>query len=269
MSLSTKIGILLFWILVVVFYALTILAVSISAPVGLIGVFVTFIFVILHGSRLYGLRNTVIFILITFVISWSLESLSIATGFPFGYYFYTGLGKIGEVPWIIMPAYLGTGYLSWVIAHTLLDNYNQEVKGKNVILIPMIASFVMVMWDLCTDPILSTIKGEWVWPTGGYYFGVPMSNFFGWFFTVFSIYLVFALFLSRFRVDQDVTWSKSKSFWLVVPLMYFGLAIQFILSPFFTTTNPTIYWSIFLISIYTMVFVSIISLLHINQKFNK
>ena len=268
MALSTKIGLLSLWVLVLAYFIVSILAVSISAPVGFIGVFVTFLFVVLHGSRFYGWKNIFVFIAITFAISWILESLSIATGIPFGFYYYTGIGKIGEVPWIIMPAYLGTGYLSWIISHIFLSNYGQKVKGKEILLIPLIASFIMVMWDLCMDPILSTIKGEWVWINVGYYFGVPLTNFIGWFVTVFLIYIVFALYISKFHKTQNKEWTNSKSFWLVVPLMYLGVAIQFLLYPFFVTTNQVIYWSIFLISIYTMGFVTFLSVIQVLKKSN-
>ncbi|MGY5876895.1 MAG: carotenoid biosynthesis protein [Candidatus Thorarchaeota archaeon] len=267
MSLSDKMTIFLFWILVVSFFVISLLASAFSAPVGLIGVAITVAFVLFHGSRLYGWKNIIIFFTITIVISWCLESLSILTGIPFGNYYYTGIGKIGEVPWIIMPAYFGTGYLSWLIGHTLLNNYKSEVQGKNIFLLPFIASFVMVMWDLSMDPILSTIQGEWVWVDPGFYFGVPLTNFVGWFITVYLIYQVFALYLSRYGTPSTINWTKIRSFWLVIPLMYLGVSMQFLLAPFFKTTFPMIYWSIFLIAIYTMVFVSIISLLRIVEKF--
>jgi uncharacterized membrane protein len=42
----------------------------------------------------------------------------------------------------------------------------------------------MVSWDLTIDPMMSTINGNWVWHDGGSYFGVPVSNFLGWYLTV-------------------------------------------------------------------------------------
>lgn len=55
----------------------------------------------------------------------------------------------------------------------------------------------MVAWDLAMDPVWSTIMRGWIWLHGGPYFGVPVSNFLGWFLTVYVIYQLFALYLHR------------------------------------------------------------------------
>ncbi len=255
------------WLLIAGLYITTIIAKIISAPVGFLGVIITVVFVVFHGSRFYGVKNMIFFILVTFGISWCLESLSIATGFPFGNYHYTGGGMIGEVPWIIMPAYLGTGYLSWTMAHILSSRYTPKIDGKQMVLLPCLGAFVMVMWDLVMDPILSTIQGEWVWEDGGFYFGVPLTNYFGWFLTVFLIYLTFAFFISRQTGKQYSIQVDSKLFWLSIPLMYFGISLQFLLAPFFAVILPSIYWSMFLITIFTMLFVSLIAILRVSEEF--
>jgi uncharacterized membrane protein len=267
MPKSNRYESILFILIIAALYLITIAAKVISAPVGFLGVIVTVVFVLGHGAKFYGIRNIVFFIVVTFGISWCLESLSIAIGFPFGNYHYTGPGKIGEVPWIIMPAYLGTGYLSWIIAHILSGKFTPKIEGKQAVLIPLIGAFVMVMWDLVMDPILSTAQGEWVWEDGGLYFGVPLMNFFGWFLTVFLIYLVFVLFLSRQNEKRDSSRADSKLFWLAAPLMYLGIGLQFLLAPFFAVTNPEIYWSMFLMTIFTMIFVGMIALVRVNEEF--
>ncbi|HEX7515483.1 MAG TPA: carotenoid biosynthesis protein [archaeon] len=50
------------------------------------------------------------------------------------------------------------------------------------------AAFLMVMWDLGIDPTASTFLSEWVWQIPGACFGVPISNFFGWFLFVFIFF---------------------------------------------------------------------------------
>ncbi|TFG29502.1 carotenoid biosynthesis protein [Candidatus Thorarchaeota archaeon] len=250
----------LFLILVVAMYVTMIVAKVLAAPVGFYGVLTVTAFVIIHGIRFYGWKTMLIFVVITFLLSWSFESLSIATGFPFGNYYYTGLGKIGEVPWVIMPGYLSMGYLSWLIAHILTGHFETKIDGSNMLVIPFIASFVMVMWDVVMDPIMSTIQGEWVFPGGGFYFGVPLTNYFGWFLTIFLIYLVFALFLSKQKKMDKSPNIGNRLFWIVIPIMYLGMALQYLLAPFFATANPDIYWSLFLVAIYTMVFVSLITI---------
>jgi uncharacterized membrane protein len=55
----------------------------------------------------------------------------------------------------------------------------------------------MVSWDLSQDPVWSTILRAWVWLRVGAYFGVPLTNFFDWFLTIYVIYQSFAVFLRR------------------------------------------------------------------------
>jgi hypothetical protein len=61
----------------------------------------------------------------------------------------------------------------------------------------MIASCMMVAWDLSMDPIWANIDHAWVWKQGGTYFGVPISNFLGWSLTTYVFYQAFALYLRR------------------------------------------------------------------------
>ena len=190
-------------------------------------------FAIVHGIRRYGWRHFVVFFIVAFVISWSYETLSILTGFPFGHYVYTdNLGpKLWLVPLLIMPAYFSMGYIAWTLAHVLLDRYDDRLAGAEVVLVPALASFVMVMWDLCIDPASSTISGSWIWSDGGGYFGVPLVNFLGWYLCVFTIYLMFALYLQRSAEWTIATNLRDRSTWTLPALMYAAVMLPRLLEP--------------------------------------
>src|SRR5262249_14829519 len=64
-------------------------------------------------------------------------------------------------------------------------------------LLPLAASFIMTAWDLSMDAVWADIDHAWVWRDGGSYYGVPISNFFGWFFTAHSFYQLFSLYIRR------------------------------------------------------------------------
>jgi uncharacterized membrane protein len=223
------------------------------------------VFVLLHGSRRYGWDDLFVFFTITFLLSWSAEAASIAVGFPFGEYHYTELlgPKIGPVPMAIMPAYFAAGYLAWTMATVFLGNLGTGIERRNLVLVPVLSSFIMVMWDFCLDPIRSTIEGAWIWEEGGAYHGVPISNYLGWYLTVFVIFQVFALYLFKFAVNERV--EQSKTYWYLAPVMYFGLALGFLLNPFFQTANLDIYWSVFLGCVLTMVFASMLNIIVVNR----
>jgi putative membrane protein len=57
----------------------------------------------------------------------------------------------------------------------------------------------MVAWDLAMDPIWATFAKAWIWRDGGPYFGVPVSNFFGWFLKIYVIYQAFAFYVRGTR----------------------------------------------------------------------
>ena len=180
------------------------------------------IFSFTHGVKRYGVGRMVFFVAMISIVSWGYESLSILTGFPFGNYHYTEIlgPKIGLVPVIIMPAYFAVGYLSWVIAHILLDKREAALRGAEVFLLPVVAAFVMVLWDACMDPINSTITQMWIWHDGGGYFGVPLTNYLGWYLCVITFYLIFAFTLRDAKSDASFEAWNVPAYSILPVLMY-------------------------------------------------
>lgn len=222
-------------------------------------------FVLIHGSRRYGWDNLFIFFGITFLVSWSIEAVSIAAGFPFGGYYYTELlgARIGAVPLAVLAAYFVAGYLAWTMGTTFLGNLGTGIERKNLFLVPATASLIMVMWDLCMDPIKSTIEGAWVWERGGAHHGVPFSNYFGWYLTMFIIYQLFALYLYHFSANERV--AQTRTYWILAPVMFLGLALEFLLNPFFQSANLDIYWSSFVVCVLTMVLASALNIIRVKR----
>ena len=167
---------------------------SLNAPLGAL---LPLGFALLHGSKQYRWRDMLAFTAICLVVSNAFENLSILTGFPFGHYHYSpDLGpKLFLVPVLIGTAYLGMGYLSWTLARLILGG--KRPRRERTVAVPLIASFIMVSWDLTLDPVASTVGGSWIWRDGGAYFGVPISNFLGWYLTVYVFFQLFALYLGR------------------------------------------------------------------------
>ncbi len=154
------------------------------------------------GIGRYGARGTLVYWLAAMVISSIFENLSVLTGFPFGHYHYTIGPKLFLVPLFIAPVYASFGFICWSIALTLLDDADRRLRGAaNIILLPIIAGAVMTMWDLVTDAEASTVRQTWVWEQGGRYFGVPETNFLGWWLVTYLFFQCFALYL-RFANKQ-------------------------------------------------------------------
>ncbi|MGW3341712.1 carotenoid biosynthesis protein [Nonomuraea rubra] len=141
----------------------------------------------IYGVRRYGAKALLLFFAVTFVVSNFFEKLSISTGFPCGHHHYTGSPKLIDVPIFIHPVYFGLGYLCRQVANVLLDEADTRLSWRagtgrrvNVVALPMTAAAIMTMFDLGSDSIASTVNHLWIWERGGGVFGVPCTNYLGW-----------------------------------------------------------------------------------------
>jgi uncharacterized membrane protein len=180
------------------------------------------VFALLHGVPRYGWRGMGAFILLTWVITHFFEWLSIGTGFPFGHYHHTGPGQLFDVPVLIMVAYIGMGYVAWTVALALCNVYGAALRGRALVLVPLVGSLVMLLWDLVLDPLFATVAGAWVWEQGGVYYGVPLTNFAGWLLVVYLYLQAFALYISRCNAAAVISPESafSRSYWLEAAALY-------------------------------------------------
>jgi putative membrane protein len=118
---------------------------------------------------------------------------------------------------LLVLAYVGMGYLAWTLALVILGQVQSSLVGLRVLTVPLIAAAVMVSWDFSMDPVWSTIEHAWIWVKGGAYFGVPVSNFLGWYFTFYVIYQLFALYL---RGRPTATKSLASVDWRLAIVFY-------------------------------------------------
>jgi len=148
------------------------------------------IFGLLHGALVYRWRGILTFSVICLVVGNIFENLSIQTGFPFGHYVFTDVmgPKVFAVPVLLGVAYLGMAYLVWALARLMVGGAYLALTGARVFTVPLIAGFLMTAWDLSMDPVWSTVLHAWTWFEGGAYFGVPVSNFLGWYLTASVFY---------------------------------------------------------------------------------
>jgi uncharacterized membrane protein len=170
------------------------------------------LFAIGHGASLYGKKGISIFVLFCLGFGTLFESIALRTGIPFGSYYFTDVmgPKVFQLPVLLALAYLGIGYVAWVLA--LLIH-----RGRAGIWLPILASLIMTAWDLAMEPDWSTLDHAWIWQAGGPYFGVPLSNFCGWLLTTYSFYQAFALYC---RARPVPPLHSQQRFYLPAILMY-------------------------------------------------
>jgi uncharacterized membrane protein len=188
---------------------------------------------LVHAAVLYGLRHALVLFCICIAITFVIENVGVATGFPFGHYHFevdADLPHVGSIPIIVGPLWFGAGYFSWVVASILLDGADRRLDRLfNVIALPIIAAFVMAQWDLVMDPSESTIAGIWIWHDGGADFGVPLSNYLGWLLTAWLFYQAFALYLRRGTVRWQQGTPRSPKLLLIAILFYVSAGLTHVI----------------------------------------
>jgi len=189
------------WVLIVIYSAARILQVApgrvTMLAVVALHVLPPLVFALIHGAVLYRVRGILVFATLCLVVGGIFENVGVRTGFPFGHYYFTDLmgPKLSVVPILLGLAYVGMGYLSWLLAVVILGGMRSPLSGSRIVTLPLVAAFIMVPWDLSQDPVWGTILRAWIWLDGGAYFGVPVTNFLGWYLVVYVIYQLFAFYL--------------------------------------------------------------------------
>ena len=158
----------------------------------------------------FGVRTTLLFTALTYAVSLTCEWSSVHNGFPFGLYHYINATRAREL-WVIGVPFMDSlsftflAFASYTVALLLsaplyrrgwdlrlLDTW----KIRRAPRVWLMASLFMVMIDLVVDP-LSVLGDRWFlgrifwYDPPGPHFGVPISNYLGW-------YLVAALTIAIF-----------------------------------------------------------------------
>ncbi|MEU4245857.1 carotenoid biosynthesis protein [Amycolatopsis sp. NPDC026612] len=200
------------------------------------------------ARRRYGWRMTGLFFAVTFVVANAFENLSISTGFPFGGYHYPGGGpRIGDFPIQVAVAYCSLAMVCWLTTAALFDNADRSLGDRgnrarrvDIVVLPVVAAALMTMFDLGADSVSATIQKNWIWDRGGAVFGVPWTNYLGWWFVTYVFFQIFALVLAgrRRSVDPSLDNRQSEPVALAVAIYFLLAATTMVL--FFTQAGRTV-----------------------------
>ena len=149
----------------------------------------------------FGLRTTILFTALTYAVSLACEWSSIHNGFPFGLYHYIDATRAREiwvfgVPFMDSLSFTFLAFASYTVA--LLLSAPLYRRGADLRILDtweirraprvwLMAALFMVMVDMVVDP-LSVLGDRWFlgrifwYDPPGPHFGVPITNYLGWFF---------------------------------------------------------------------------------------
>ncbi len=151
------------------------------------------------ASAHLGWRKTLLFTVAGYLISFLSEYSSINTGFPYGWYYYIDATKerelwIAGVPFFDSLSYVFLSYCSYTTALLVIspakswrrDFVTLETRAiRRSLAVLFLGSLFQVFLDIIVDPV--ALQGR-RWFLGqiygylepGYHFGVPLSNYLGW-----------------------------------------------------------------------------------------
>ena len=130
-------------------------------------------------------KKSFMVILLLIIFGVSIENIGVIYGVPFGSYVYSDyLGiKLLHTP-------IAIGF-AWVMLTILASSFiKNNISLKNLFL----GAFILTSFDLIIDPVSVNVMGAWEWESSGIYYGIPLSNFIGWFLTSFLAMIILLIF---------------------------------------------------------------------------
>lgn len=199
------------------------------------------VYLVAAVSRM-GWAKTAAFSAIAWAIAYAAEFSSTRNGFPFGMYVYVDATRdrelwLSNVPFFDSLSFTFLCYLGYMLAVFL---YAPLVTGRGDFQVAdtrairasprvlVTGAFLTTLLDLVIDPV--TVRGErwflgriYYYPDGGIHFGVPLSNYGGWF-------LVACATIATFQVLERRTWPTAgvrhlPYGGLLEPLIYLGIVV--------------------------------------------
>ncbi len=158
------------------------------------------------ASLFWGLKRSLLFILVGYTIAWLSEASSIRNGFPYGYWEYHYEEMSGELMVWGVPIWDSISYTflcfsGYIMALFLKTRSQTQIENPQIFYswsTIFSGSACTTLLDIIIDPVAHR-GSEWFlgdiyhYTNEGIYFGIPLSNFAGWLLVSFCILGCFRL----------------------------------------------------------------------------
>lgn len=212
----------------------------------------------------FGLRTTILFALLTYGVAFGCEWSSVHNGFPFGLYHYVAATRgreiwVAGVPFFDSLSFTFLGFASYTAALLLCAPLYRRGWDLRILdtralrrspRVWILSALFMVMVDMVVDP-LSVLGQRWFlgkifwYDPPGPYFGVPISNYLGWYFVAAISIAIFQWLDSRLNRGAGKPFGMAPDFpsrALLGPALYAGI-VCFGITMLFVIRAPQIGWA--------------------------
>ena len=177
-----------------------------------------------HATARIGWRRALLLMFAGTAISLAAELTGTSSGFPFGSYSYTSLlgwRVAGLVPFPIPLSWFYMVYCSLAIVGRLRPA-RDDVRSR--LACAAAGGATLAAWDVSMDPAMSFATSHWIWHVHGFFYGMPLLNWFGWWLTG-SIVSFAMLSIVRPGVFAERISPSSSPLWLYAVNGVFPIAI--------------------------------------------
>lgn len=191
-----------------------------------------------------GFLRTLIWLFVGYGVAFASEYCSVRTGFPYGLYHYLPsrtLDKelwVAGVPFMDSLSYVFLTNVAFLMALQMTSPTLRRgcdirpadtARHRRSLAVLLLAPLLFTLLDVVIDPV--ALRGErwflgriYYYPEEGIHFGVPISNYLGWYLVGFTVTLIMQT-VDRLLPPPARTrgaWSFAGQAWLV-PCLYFGI----------------------------------------------
>ncbi|MFH1652939.1 MAG: carotenoid biosynthesis protein [Pseudomonadota bacterium] len=192
-------------------------------------VFIFLISFLFLGFRRFGWRRTLFWLISCYTVAWLSEYSSIHNGFPYGLYKYRYDNLAGEMLIAGVPWFDSLSYPFLIFAGFSLFEEIKKSKGS-ILILTLGGGLLTMLLDVIIDPV-ATMGDRWflgsihyyVYP--GFYFGVPLTNFAGWFLTAAVAILVNLVAWKHLPFLKTTDRRQTTFDKICIPLFYSGIAL--------------------------------------------
>ncbi|PIZ66155.1 hypothetical protein COY14_00820 [Candidatus Roizmanbacteria bacterium CG_4_10_14_0_2_um_filter_36_9] len=180
---------------------------------------------VIHAARTLNIYRATLLIFIASFTGFVFEFYGLKYGTLFGghYIYAVETLKFMTVPINVILYWAVFIYTGYVVTNSFLYNLGKNkpsLKNKNLKLLPLLIvvdALIVVAIDLFMDPV-QVAQGNWSWPNGGPYFGIPIGNFVGW-----IVITIISTGIVRSYEYFHPTISNAHKSLLMIPVLGYGL----------------------------------------------